>query len=139
MSRTFLDLLLRPVLPTRIQIFSPSRQVIQDCLARPPLLASRSPYSRDSSLMTADFPGVRAENRRRYPVANRVNQPVQLHSSPKLPLNYLSTLPEPPPPASFSTSSAETRLKSPGIVCFRQDAATANSSAFFELVFVSRP
>ena len=43
--------------------------------------------------------------------------------------DHLCTLPEPSPFASFSTSSDVTLLKSPSIVCFRQLAATANSSA----------
>ena len=42
---------------------------------------------------------------------------------------YLSTLPDPSPFASFSTSETVTRLKSPKIECFRQEAATANSNA----------
>ena len=42
---------------------------------------------------------------------------------------HLCTRPEPPPWISASTSSTVKRLKSPGIECFRQDAATANSRA----------
>ena len=42
---------------------------------------------------------------------------------------YLCTLPEPSPPASFSTSLTLTLLKSPSIECLRADAATANSIA----------
>lgn len=42
---------------------------------------------------------------------------------------YRSTLPEPPPFISASTSWLEKRLKSPGTECFRHEAATANSSA----------
>ena len=42
---------------------------------------------------------------------------------------YLWTLPDPSPSASFLTSSILTLLKSPSIVCLRQLAATANSSA----------
>ena len=49
-----------------------------------------------------------------------------------------STRPEPLPPANFSTSSALTRLKSPGMVCFRQDAATANSKASFAFFLLRR-
>ena len=44
---------------------------------------------------------------------------------------YLWTLPVPSPPMSFSTSETPTRLKSPITLCFRQLAATANSSACF--------
>ena len=44
-------------------------------------------------------------------------------------LGYLCTLPDPSPPASFSTSETLTRLKSPSMECFRADAATANSMA----------
>ena len=39
--------------------------------------------------------------------------------------------PEASPPISFSTSATETRLASPTMVCFRQDAATAKSRAFW--------
>lgn len=42
---------------------------------------------------------------------------------------YRCTRPEPPPLMSACTSSAEKRLKSPGMECFRQLAATANSRA----------
>ena len=42
---------------------------------------------------------------------------------------YLCTRPVPSPPMSFSTSETPTRLKSPMTLCFRQLAATANSSA----------
>ena len=42
---------------------------------------------------------------------------------------YLCTLPVPSPPMSLVTSETFTRLKSPMIECFRQLAATANSSA----------
>ena len=42
---------------------------------------------------------------------------------------YLCTLPVPSPPMSFVTSETFTRLKSPMTECFRQLAATANSSA----------
>lgn len=42
---------------------------------------------------------------------------------------YRCTLPEPSPPASLLTSSTETKLQSPSMVCFRQLAATANSIA----------
>ena len=37
---------------------------------------------------------------------------------------YLCTRPEASPPASVSTSFLDTRLKSPGIVCFSAEAAT---------------
>ena len=43
---------------------------------------------------------------------------------------YLATRPDASPPISFSTSSTVTKLKSPFIVCFKHDAATAKSSAF---------
>ena len=43
---------------------------------------------------------------------------------------YLATRPEASPPINFSTSATVTRLASPLIVCFKQDAATAKSSAF---------
>ena len=42
---------------------------------------------------------------------------------------YLCTLPVPSPPMSLVTSETFTRLKSPMTECFRQLAATANSSA----------
>ena len=42
---------------------------------------------------------------------------------------YLCTLPDPSPPASFSTSLTLTRLKSPSTECLSADAATANSIA----------
>ncbi len=42
---------------------------------------------------------------------------------------YRCTRPDPPPFSSAFTSSTVNRLKSPGIECFKQLAATANSSA----------
>ena len=53
---------------------------------------------------------------------------VVLHVSHLLFL-YLCTLPVPSPPMSLVTSETPTRLKSPMMLCFRQLAATANSSA----------
>src|SRR5690606_15102383 len=44
---------------------------------------------------------------------------------------YRATLPEASPPINFSTSSTVTRFASPLMVCFRQEAATAKSSAFW--------
>jgi len=41
---------------------------------------------------------------------------------------YRCTLPDASPPANFCTSSTDTWLKSPSIECFRQLAATANST-----------
>ena len=52
---------------------------------------------------------------------------------------YLCTRPEPSPPARVSTSSLVTRLKSPGIVCFNAEAATANSRAAFISLPSARP
>ena len=49
------------------------------------------------------------------------------------PSSYRCTRPEPSPPASFVTSSTETMLKSPSTECFRQEAATANSMAPWEV------
>jgi hypothetical protein len=43
---------------------------------------------------------------------------------------YLETLPEASPPMSFSTSSTVAKLKSPGMVCLRHEAATAKFKAF---------
>lgn len=43
--------------------------------------------------------------------------------------NYLCTRPLASPPAKASTSSIDTKLKSPLIVCFKAEAATANSKA----------
>ena len=45
-------------------------------------------------------------------------------------LHQRCTRPEASPPARFSTSSADIRLKSPGMVCFKAEAATANSRAY---------
>ena len=42
---------------------------------------------------------------------------------------YRCTLPEPSPFNKLRTSSTLKRLKSPGMECFKQEAATANSSA----------
>ena len=46
---------------------------------------------------------------------------------------YLATLPEASPPISLVTSSTVTKLESPFMVCFKQDAATAKSKAFEKL------
>ena len=56
---------------------------------------------------------------------------------PKAP--YLCTLPEASPPARVSTSFLDTRLKSPGMVCFRADAATPNSKAALKSLPSTRP
>ena len=48
---------------------------------------------------------------------------------PPIMSDYRCTLPVPSPPMSFVTSETFTRLKSPMTECFRQLAATANSSA----------
>ena len=52
---------------------------------------------------------------------------------------YLCTRPEPSPPARVSTSSLVTRLKSPGIVCLRADAATPNSRASLKFLPSTKP
>ena len=52
--------------------------------------------------------------------------------------NHRWIRPEPSPPARFSTSSAETMLKSPSMVCFRAEAAAANSTASWVLLPFSR-
>src|SRR5262245_45525249 len=51
------------------------------------------------------------------------------HDSPPRRGNYRCTRPLPSPAASRETSSTDTRLKSPGIVCLRAPAATAKRSA----------
>src|SRR5262249_19886729 len=51
------------------------------------------------------------------------------HPADQQPADHLCTLPDPSPARSASTSLVETRRKSPGIECFRQLAAVANSSA----------
>ena len=56
-----------------------------------------------------------------------INSVCAITSSPQV--LYLCTLPVPSPPMSFVTSETFTRLKSPMTECFRQLAATANSSA----------
>lgn len=50
-----------------------------------------------------------------------------LYTNPRYKLDYLCTRPDPSPPANFITSSIDTKLKSPSIECFKQDAATAIS------------
>lgn len=42
-------------------------------------------------------------------------------------MDYLSTLTEQSHLSSFSTSLTDTKLKSPGIVCFRHEVPRANS------------
>ena len=59
----------------------------------------------------------------RFPVAHSIAGLLLFLSTQR------STRPEPEPFMRLSTSFTVTRLKSPEIVCFRQDAATANSSA----------
>ncbi len=56
----------------------------------------------------------------------------QFANAPRIPAaeTYRFTLPEASPLANFSTSSFETKLKSPGMVCFNAEAATAKSNAF---------
>ena len=53
--------------------------------------------------------------------------------------SYRCTRPLALPPASDSTSSTDTRLKSPLIVCLSAEAATANSRASPCVGLVSRP
>src|SRR5258708_39699912 len=55
------------------------------------------------------------------------------------PTNHRCTRPDPPPCTNCSTSSRVQRLKSPGIECFRQDAATANSRTSWWLVRIISP
>ena len=52
-----------------------------------------------------------------------------LYTNPRYNLifSYLCTRPDPSPPANFITSSIDTKLKSPSIECFKQEAATAIS------------
>lgn len=54
-------------------------------------------------------------------------------------ISYRCTRPFAEPPASARTSSVDTMLKSPGIVCLRAEAATANSSASPWVFIVSSP
>jgi hypothetical protein len=49
---------------------------------------------------------------------------------------YLETLPDASPPISFSTSSIVTWLKSPLMVCLRQDAATRKIQCFLIIAFI---
>ena len=56
-------------------------------------------------------------------------QPLVLFAVKAVHPPYRCTLPVPSPPMSFVTSETFTRLKSPMTECFRQLAATANSSA----------
>jgi len=65
--------------------------------------------------------------------------PLRLGHPVANPRDHRSTRPAPDPVANFSTSSASARLKSPGMVCFKQEAATANSSAARVSVFVRSP
>ena len=60
-----------------------------------------------------------------------VSPPLQVKSSPTVApqVRHRCTRPEASPPASRSTSSTVTRLKSPGMVCFSALAATAKRSA----------
>ena len=62
-----------------------------------------------------------------YPAGNEGKQPNgrfrPLHKS------YRCTRPVPSPPIRRTTSATPTRLKSPMMECFRQDAATANARA----------
>jgi len=53
--------------------------------------------------------------------------------------SYLCTLPDASPPTRLVTSSNETRGKSPGIECIRQDAAVAKSRASLSVSRLLRP
>src|SRR6476659_7186449 len=73
--------------------------------------------------------GLRAAPAEGSPTRRKRRPQCALEGDRRVSRNYLCTRPDPPPFNSAFTSSTVNRLKSPGIECFKQLAATANSRA----------